>query len=284
MIRPECRLNQRSIMMKRIISAAALAFGGLPGVAFAEMPQDGFWAELSYFYPTISSTARLDLTATSRPGSTIKLEDELDLADRKGTPYLTLGMRLGDNWRLEFEYYTLNRSASRSISRQIDWGDTSFPIGIQIDSTFDTSVYRLTSGYSFVKSDTAEAGVGLGLHITEFSTSLAGVGTGPAGLGFQNEARDALVPLPTLGLYGSYKLLDELQLRGRVDYLSFKYDDYDGRLINWLAALDWRFAKNWGAGIGYRYVDYTLEGSNADFRGEVNYKFRGPTLFLNAAF
>jgi hypothetical protein len=284
MIRPVCRLNQRSILMKRIFSAAALAFAGLPGVAFAEMPQDGFWAELSYFYPTISSTARLDFLPTARPGSSIRLEDELDLADRKGTPYLTLGMRLGDNWRMEFEYYELNRSANSTISRQIDWGDVSFDIGAQLSSTFDTTVYRLTGGYSFVKSDVAEAGVGFGFHVTEFSTSLSGTGRRGAFGGFQSEGRDTLVPLPTLGLYGSYKLLDQLQLRGRVDYLTFKYDDYDGSLTNWMGALDWRFAKNWGVGVGYRYVDYTLESTNANFTGEVNYKFKGPTLFLNAAF
>jgi hypothetical protein len=283
-VRPADRLNQRSIEMKRSVSIAVVALVCLPGGAWAEAPQDSFWAELSYFYPTITSTARLDFVPTARPGSSIRLEDELDLEDRKGTPYLTLGMRLGDNWRLEFEYYELNRSASSTIERQIDWGDVSFDVGAQLNSTFDTTVYRLTAGYSFYKSDVAEAGVGFGFHVTEFSTSISGQGIGPAGLGFQSEGRDTLVPLPTLGLYGSYKILDQLQLRGRVDYLTLKYDEYDGSLLNWLAAIDWRFAKNWGAGIGYRYVDYTLEATKHNFYGEINYKFKGPTIYLNAGF
>jgi hypothetical protein len=75
-----------------------------------------------------------------------------------------------------------------------------------------------------------------------------------------------------------------VHLRGRVDYLSLEYDEYDGSLINWLAAVDWRFAKNWGAGIGYRFVDYKLNVTKREFYGEVNYRFKGPTLFLNAAF
>jgi hypothetical protein len=282
MIRPECRLNQRSIMMKRIVSAAVVVLVGLPGSAFAETPQDSFWAELSYFYPTITSTARLDETTTARPGSTIRLEDELDLADRKGTPYLTLGMRLFDNWRLEFEYYQLNRSASSTIDRHIDWGDASFNIGAQLNSTFDTTVYRVTGGYSFYKTDVAEAGVGFGFHVTEFSTSISG--QGPVGIGFQSEGRDTLVPLPTLGLYGSYKLMDQLQVRGRVDYLTLKYENYDGSLTNWMVAIDWRFAKNWGVGAGYRYVDYILEATKNNFYGRVNYEFKGPTIFLNAGF
>jgi hypothetical protein len=271
--------------LPRIVRAAAVALCSLPGAALAELPQDVVWGELSYFYPEISSTARLDLTATARPGTEIRLEDELDLDDRKSTPYLTLGMRLGDRWRLGFEYYELNRSSSKTLTRQIDWGDVSFPLGAQIDTTFDTTIYRFSGGYSFVRDAASEAGVSFGLHITDFTTALAGIGNGPRGTStFHDEKRDTLVPLPTGGLYGTFKLSDQWALRGSVDLLSFKYDEYDGRLLNWLAAIDWRFAKNWGAGIGYRYVDYKLEAESSDFRGEINYKFKGPTFFINAAF
>jgi hypothetical protein len=271
--------------LPRIACAAVLALCGLPGAALAELPQDAFWGELSWFLPEISSTARLDLTATSRPGTEIKLEDDLDLDDRKSAPYLTLGMRLGERWRLAFEYYELNRSASKATTRQIEWGDTTFPVGAQLETTFDTTIYRFSGGYSFYKEPMAEAGVSFGLHITDFTTALSGIGNGPNGTAsFQNEKRDVLVPLPTGGLYGTYRFSDQLALRGSVDLLSFKYDEYDGRLINWMAAIDWRIAKNWGAGIGYRYVDYQLDAESSDFRGEINYKFRGPTLFLNAAF
>ena len=199
-------------------------------------------------------------------------------------PYLTLGMRLGESWRLEFEYYTLKRSATKTTDRQIEWGDVSFPVGTEVSSTFDTTVYRLTGDYSFYRTPNAEAGVGVGLHVTDFVGALAGQGTGPNGLGFQRERSHTLVPLPTVGLYGSYRMADALRLHGRVDYLSLNYKDYDGSLTNWVAAVEWRFARHWGAGAGYRYVDYELEQSTSRFDGKLEYKFRGPTLFVNAAF
>ena len=266
----------------RFVATAMLA--GLSAAASAEQPQDRFWAGLEYFYPTVSTTARFDATATARPGTTISLEDELDLTDRKGTPYLDLGMRLGENWRIEFEYYQLNRSSTHTITRQIDWGDTSFPIGATLNTTFDSTIYRLTGGWSFVKNQQAEAGVSFGLHVTDFKTQLSGQGTGPLGLGFQREAHDQLVPLPTLGLFGTYMATPQLALRGRVDYLSLAYQDYDGRLINWMGMLDWRFTKNFGAGVGYRYVDYRVSATKTNFNGEVQYKFKGPTLFVNLGF
>lgn len=271
--------------MRKFVAIPAITLATLSGSAFAEGLHDQFWGELSYFYPTINSTARLDATATARPGSSITLEDELDLADRKGTPYFSLGMRIGQNWRIEFEYYKLDRSSSKTLTRNIDWGDSTYPVGVQVDSSFDTTVYRLTGGYSFYKTPVAEVGGALGLHVTDFKTALSGQASGPGGTTtFQREANDALVPLPTLGLYGAYAFTDQFQVRGRVDYLTLKYDQYDGSLVNFLVAFDWRFSKNWGVGAGYRYVDYKLSADDPDFRGEVNYKFKGPTLFLTAGF
>jgi len=267
----------------RVVAAAA-ALTCVSTAAMAEGPQDRYWAGLEFFYPTISTTAHLDATATARPGTSIRLEDDLALSDRKGTPYLELGRRLGENWRIEFEYYQLNRSASRTLSRQIDWGDSTFPVGANINSTFDSTIYRLTGGWSFIKSQQAEAGIGFGLHVTDFTTQLSGQGTGPAGLAFRREAHDALVPLPTVGLYGTYVIAPQFMLRGRVDFLSLKYQDYDGHLVNWMGAFDWRFTPNFGAGVGYRYVDYRLDATKSNFTGEVRYKFQGPTIFVNAAF
>jgi len=264
--------------------AAAIALAGFGSSALAEGPQDRYWAELEYFFPTISSTARLDFPNTNIPGTQINLEDDLGLADRKGTPYVLLGMRLAERWRLEFEYYQLNRSSTLTINRNLQWGAVTFPASASVNTTFDTSIYRLTGGYSFYRTPQAEAGAAVGLHITDFKIALSGQGNGPAGLAFQSEQRDQLVPLPTVGLYGSYMLSDRWVLRGRVDYLTLNYQGYDGSLKNLLLALDWRFAKNWSAGLGYRFVDYQLESTKARFHGQVNYKFKGPTLFIGAMF
>ena len=261
------------------VSAALAA----PSV-WAEGPQDRFWGQLEYFFPTITSTARLDFPNTNRPGSVIRLEDELGLDERDGTPYLLLGTRLGDNWRIEFEYYRLERTATRNIGRVLEWGEVTFPVNAEISSRFDSSVYRLTGGYSFYRTPQAEFGGAFGLHVTDFTLGLSGQGTGGAGLGFQREERDTLVPLPTLGLYGTYVVADQWHLRGRIDYLTLKHDHYDGELINFMAAVDWRFSQHAGIGLGYRYVDYKLESSKPRFHGEINYNFKGPTIYLSGAF
>ncbi|HUL68238.1 MAG TPA: hypothetical protein VLW55_26825 [Burkholderiaceae bacterium] len=268
--------------------AMGVLLAGVAGTALAETPRDQYWIGLSYFYPTITSTVRVDVPGT-RLGSTVRLEDELGLSDRKGTPYFLAGMRIGSNWRIEFEYYALNRDATRTTNRNIDFGDITFQTATQINTKFDTGIYRLTGGYAFIKTPDAEFGGALGLHMTDFKIQLAGTGSVTSGgtttaASFQREERTALVPLPTLGLYGSYLFADQFVLRGRVDYLSLTYDKYHGSLVNWFGGFDWRFLKNVGAGVGYRYVNYKLSSTNTHVYGEVNYNFKGPTIYLEAAF
>jgi hypothetical protein len=269
----------------RGLFAVAIALTGLPGAARAETPQDNWWGELEFYYPTINSTARLDFPQTERPGTETHLEDDLGLSDRDGTPYLLLGTRLGQNWRIEFEYYLLERRGDRAISREIHWGDIDFPVSAQIHSVFDTNVYRLVGGYSFYRTPMAEAGASLGLHVTQFKIGLSGVGNGPNGeQTFQSETKNVLVPLPTLGLYGTYKFNDAWMMRGRFDFLSLTIDQYNGQLVNSMFAVDWRFTPNWGAGLGYRYVSYNLKSTTDKFHGEVKYDFKGPTIFVEAGF
>ena len=78
-------------------------------------------------------------------------------------------LRLGQRWRIEGEYFALNRSGTRVINKTINWGGNTYPIGITVNSEFDSDIYRLSAGYSFIKSTRSELGVALGLHVTDFT-------------------------------------------------------------------------------------------------------------------
>ena len=237
--------------------------------------QDAFTLEIGAYSPKVETTARFD--SALGPGTSISFEDDLGLDDRK-TQVAVLGkLRLGDRWRIEGEYFALNRSGTRSINRTINWGGNTYPIGIVVNSEFDSDIYRLSGGYSFIKTNEAELGVSLGLHVTDFNISLSGANVAA-------RTGDALAPLPTIGFYGSYAFTPRWLLSGRVDFFSLKYNDYDGSLINLTGGLDYRFTRNFGIGLGYRYVDYDLDVTKSSFAGTVQYQFSGPVLYLVGSF
>jgi hypothetical protein len=238
--------------------------------------QDRWTLELGAYTPKVKTTATLN-NATQGAGTTVSFEDELGLSDRETMGTFLARMRLGERWRIEAEYFSLDRSGSRAIARTINWGGTVYNVGTVVTSEFNSDIFRLSGGYSFIKNTQYEVGGTLGLHVTDFTASLAAAGVGAKG-------GDALAPLPTIGMYGAYAFTPKWLLSGRVDYFSLKYDAYGGSLKNLTAGVDYRFHRNFGAGLGYRYVDYTLEATKASFTGEVRYQFSGPVLYAVGSF
>ncbi len=134
--------------------------------------QDRWTLEIGAYFPTVKTTAHLD--STLGRGTSIDFEEDLGLDDRKTNAAILGRLRLGERWRIEGEYFALNRSGTRVINRTINWGGNVYPIGITVNSEFDSDIYRLSAGYSFIKNTQAELGVALGLHVTDFTMSLAG--------------------------------------------------------------------------------------------------------------
>jgi len=238
--------------------------------------QDRWMFRLGVYSPSVDTTASLNGSG-GRVGTSVNFEDDLNLADRKTMPTFLATARLGERWRIEGEYFSLKRSGSRSLSKTINWGDNSYTFGTTVDSEFNSEIYRLAAGYSFLKNDREELGVVLGLHVTDFTAAI-----GTANLG--TKKGDTLAPLPTIGLYGAYAIAPKWLLSGRVDYFSLKYSDYDGKLLNASAGVDYRFHRNFGAGLAYRYIDYDLTVTKSSYTGEINYRFSGPVLYGVASF
>lgn len=262
----------------------ALAAGALAGPAAAQAMEDRYWFEAQLYWPDVDTTVSVS-TPNGARGTKIDLESDLDLADRKSLPAFQAGARIGERWSIIGEYYGLDRSGSKSAGRDIVFDGVTYPAGVVIGSGFDTKVYRAAIGYSFIKRENLELGAALGLHVTQFKVSLDGQGSiGGASATSQVRKRDALAPMPTLGVYGAYRFTPRLMAGARVDYLSLDVGDYDGRLINTEARLSYRLFKNVGVGAAYRYVDYKLGIDKARWEGDATYTFKGPAVFLQAAF
>jgi hypothetical protein len=248
------------------------------GSAWGQHPAltDRWSFQLGAYAPNTETNASLNGTG-GIVNRSVSFEDDLNLADRPTMPTFLASVRLGQRWKIEAEYFSLHRSGARAVNRTINWGNNVYAIGTVVNSEFDSDIFRLSGGYSFIKSDMHELGVVLGLHVTDFSASLSAAGVGTQG-------GDALAPLPTIGLYGAYAFTPKWLVSARLDYFSLKYDEYDGKLLNFNVGVDYRFARHWAGGLGYRHVDYEVDATKTSYTGNVQYKFKGPLLYLNASF
>jgi hypothetical protein len=267
------------------VVSAGLACSALPATARAQALDDRFWVEGSFFWPAVDTEIRIDNLATANPGTDIDIESDLDLDDRDSLPAFLAGARLGGGFSIVGEYFAVGRSGSTTLQRDITIDDVTYPATATIESGFDSDVYRLSVGWAFARGPDYEFGGSLGVHATDFEFSLSGTGSVNGGTAStQVRRRDVLAPLPTLGLFGSYQVAPGLTLGGRVDFMSLGIDDYDGRMLNLQANLVYRFADNFGVGIGYRHVDYRVDVEKNDWVGRADYKFSGPNIFVQIGF
>ena len=237
---------------------------------------DRFTIQIGAYAPQADTTAFLNSSTLAR-GTSISFEDDLNLTDRKTVPAILGSWRFGEKWRVEAEYFTLHRSGARALARTINWGDNTYTVGTTVNSEFNTDIYRLSVGYSFIKDNQKEFGAVLGLHATDFSATLSAAGVGA-------RTGDGLAPLPTIGVYGAYAFTPKWLLTGRLDYFSMEYNQYDGSLLNFNVGVDYRFTRNFGVGLAYRHVDYDVTATKGNFNGGMNYKFSGPMIYGVASF
>lgn len=272
--------------MKTIALLAASCALSVVGAtsASAQALEDRYWFEASAFKPNIDTHVKIS-SKNGAIGTDIGLESDLNLADRETLPSFVAGARLGSRWAITGEYFSLDREGNAGLTRDITFDDVVYPAGVAVASSFDTAVYRMTVAYSFIRNDRAEVGVAVGAHVTQFDFVLDGEAhIGGAAIQATRRERDALAPLPTVGLYAGYRITPKLSIGGRVDYMSLGVGDYDGQLTNAQATVTYRLFKNVGVGAAYRYVDYGLKIDKDRWNGDMSYQFQGPAVFLQVGF
>ena len=209
-----------------ILTGAALA----AAPASAQNIDDNFWVTAEFYWPKVDSTVQISSVNNPTVGTEIDFEDDLNLDHGEALPSFEAGWRISNRIRLVGEYYKLGRSAQTTLSRDLVFDDVTYHANATVAGEFDSSVYRFSAGYSFVRNDSAELGASLGLHITDFTVGLAGQATiGNATATAQTRRKDVLAPLPTIGLYGAVEIAPHVQIGGNIDYLSLSIGDYDGR-------------------------------------------------------
>jgi outer membrane protein with beta-barrel domain len=240
------------ILLAGWVAAASAAAGDIP-----EHPalNDRFYLGAGLFFPKTTTQAQLR---------------------SKTVPNFFGRWRINNRWRIEAEYFEMNRSSDRVIDRQIEWGDQVFPVNTTVSSKFNFSDLRVSAGYSFFRTPDKELGVGLGLHMASYDVRLST----PTGSG---DGEDVLAPLPVLSLYAQFALTERWALSTRLDRFSLAYDKFDGGLTALGIDVLYQPFRHVGFGVSYRslFVRAEIEGDRAT--ASFRQAFEGPMIFMNAS-
>ena len=247
-----------------------------------------FRLDLGGFFQQFTTTLSLS-NASGTVGTDVNLEDDLG-ADPHQTNFVANGYwRFGRHGRLDFAYLGWNRSSSRSLSRDITFGDTTYHVGATLDSQLRVNIAELYYSYSFVNNGDLELGAGLGLSTYFTKAQLDGVGTisGGGGSGTASrstEAHSLVAPIPAVKAYFAYALYPRVFASGAVKGIGATINGYHASMVDARGGLDWVFTKNIGLGAQYQYVriEFSHAGTAADLG--LTFKYQGPLVYLIIAF
>jgi hypothetical protein len=259
-----------------LVGATARAQTALETIPSHPALSDRFSFELGGFYSRSSTQASLGPPGGGS-GVAVDFENTLGLKERNLSGIAGFTWRMSERWRLEVDYFSLNRDASRTLETQVEWGDKVFPAGTAVDSRYDFSDIRASVGYSFFKRRDKEVGVGFGVHV-------AGIKSSVEAAGVAGKAADVLAPLPVLNLYGTFALTNEWAVRFRLDWFSLNYDAYSGYLRSTAVDVLYRPFRDVGFGLGLRSFVLDVEIDDSDWRGRSRTTFTGPAAFITVSF
>ena len=248
-----------------------------------------FTVSVGGFFPDIDSKVRLDAT-NGNIGTEIDFENELGLEESKDVWWANLRWRISRRNNLEFEWNQLNREAFvAATTREYQIEDTVIQAGGAIESVFDIDLVRLTYGYSLIRNDEAELQFQAGLHLADIAVQLGLTGAlsidgEPFVESVSTEQEDVTAPLPHFGGNFTYAFNEKFGMYAHIIGFALEIDDIEGSIVDTGLTVQYNFTDTIGVGAGVRYFNVDVEASDEDLRGQFEFEYFGPLVYVNAAF
>lgn len=262
-----------------LVVSSASAFAG--GVSVDQSKVLDRWTfRIGGFLTGLDTKVRLD-SPTGGEGTTVSLEDDLGFSSSESVPRLRLGLILGKRHEISVGWYKTDRDSQTTVTEEIKWGDETFPIDTDISAFYNTEFLTFGYTYWFYSSEKTSLGVTGGLVKAKLSS---GLGISLIGQGIQvEEDLSTDIPVPQLGFSANTYLGKRFVFTGRVGYIAFDLDDWDGDVTSAAVGVEHRTWKHFGFGLGYSYTDYDIESLDTKFLGNVQFNVSGFEIYGRVA-
>lgn len=238
---------------------------------------------LGWYDPDIDTSLQISEVGGIDLNNPVDLEGELGFDKNDQTIFAEINWRMFKRHQLDWRYFALDRNATKVIDTEITIGDTVYPIGTDVTSKLDITVYEFAYAFSVVFTEKTDFTVGAGISGQDFDFAIAESSNG--GL---RETSSFFAPLPTLNIGYDYALTDKWILRAGGGWLDVGYDkggdDVDGRIIRYNFGVKWRVFKNFAAALDYSVFDVEVDYDDDKKKSSFDYKYNGPLLTVSASF
>ncbi|WP_316634991.1 hypothetical protein [uncultured Flavobacterium sp.] len=233
------------------------------------------------FFPVNNTQIEVGTNNGNR-GTEIDLENDLGFSKSSSSFMGTLEWRISRRSRLDFEFFALDRTSTKTLEKQIDFGDHTYEVNTRVSALFNVQIARIAYGYAFLSKPKYEAGLLIGAHVLF------------ADLGLRVEANQAVAeysdsfnftaPLPDVGIWGEFVLAKRWGLYVNANYLAVKIDNIDGRIVSYNLAVSYNVHKTLSLTAGYTGLNFKVDAVKDRLNGFLKWGYNGPTITAAYAF
>jgi hypothetical protein len=238
---------------------------------------DRFYMRGSYFPAAVTTELRLDPSATEQ-GTLLSGEDDLGLDDQIDQGRMEFDIRLGERNHMRIDYFKLNRFSEQPLPRDIAFGDFDFAAGTTFRSKLDWRVMTFTYTYSVFRSDRFEGGLGFGIHLIEAQAEGGEPGT------LNREEASEVGIFPTIAANLAFRITNRWSITARGQQYSASPEDFEGKMADYHADVQFRWRKNLAFGVGYTKLETNLDVFDTEQPLFFTLDTSGPELFFRASF
>jgi hypothetical protein len=274
----------------RTLTIAVLACGAVGTVHAAEDERNPLESKViidaGWFLMSTDMRVRVDGENTANTGSDVDYDDTFGIGDFDRFR-ADVSWRIAPRHLVRAMYFENNRSGSRSLDRDVEFGDEIYPVGVTVDARSKLTVVQLSYEYAFLRRETYELAAGIGIHYVDMALGLDATVTGQGGSASRSLDQDATTqaPLPVLGLRGLWHLPHNFYASAQVQYFHLEFDPYKGSLIDLKAALVWQFSDHVGVGVAYNDFGFKFDiEDQGAFDGRLRWDYAGTIAFATVMF
>ena len=231
----------------------------------------------------------------SHIGTSIRLEDELRLAENKDSARFGFRYRFNRKHSIALAAFSLNRTATTAVDEDIEirrgaHEGLHFGVGATIDSKLDADFLGLFYNYSFYNNGKIDAGINVGLSTYDFGLELAGQaelvdedGNPIGGTQFRSTSQSVLAPVPAYGIFLNYAIRHNVIFSFTSQGLHLDVGDIEGRVSDTRGTVEWFFTKHVGVGGGVTNTSIEVK-DNSDSPYRVDYNYGGFVFHIAGVF
>jgi len=286
-------LTRQGPRMPRAFAAAAILALIVAAPAFAELPGDvpdkvriglGGMAAETYTDAGLGST-------TSGIGASVNFEDIFNLPESKDVGRFEVNWHYNKRQFLDLGYFELNRSGSRILQQDVNWGDFIFQASGKVTARFESNFPYAAWRYSFLDLPQVRISGSAGIDYLTIEAGLSANGnvTDQSGTPIPGDVEETIsvsAPVPQTGLQIDWALTKRLAILMYIRQIYISHlAGINGGIGETAFRLQWWYSRHAGISGGLDKESIDLKSyESGDTKARFRYEVRGFSFYLNLAF